>query len=395
MNYNFDEVIDRTGTGAYKYGRLEEFFGRKDLLPLWVADMDFRTPECIMDAIRERLSHPVLGYICDPDDWKPSVIDWEKSHYNWTINPDHLCFINGIMKGVGLAISRFVPEGCKVIVQPPVYHMFKYVIDGNRREIVYNPLKEREDGLYEMDFDNLEQVIDDKCRVLLLANPHNPGGVCWSRETLQRLAEICAAHNIIIISDEIHADMAIFGHNHIPFASVSETAAQNSITFGAPTKVFNMPSVISAWAVVPNEHLRHEFIDWLEGLELLDSNLLAMPAAIAAYRKGDDWRRAMLRYVEENVQFVENYCAKHMPLIRPVRPEASFLIWLDCRSMGISQEELVNMFVNQARVAFNIGTIFGPGGEGHMRLNVATQRATLTEALERVRSAYEQLKTKA
>ncbi|MCF0180519.1 MAG: aminotransferase class I/II-fold pyridoxal phosphate-dependent enzyme, partial [Bacteroidales bacterium] len=241
MQYNFDEIIDRRNTLSFKYDRLDRNFGRSDLMPLWVADMDFATPDFILDTLKKRLEHPVLGYSRDPDDWAPAVIDWEKSHHGWEIAPESLCFINGIMKGIGLAINRLVPEGKKVIIQPPVYHMFKYVSDGNGRELVYNPLKERADGLYDMDFENLEKVIDEDCKMLILANPHNPGGVCWSKETLATLAEICARHNIIVISDEIHADMALFGHKHVPFATVSETAANISITFGAPTKVFNMP----------------------------------------------------------------------------------------------------------------------------------------------------------
>lgn len=390
MKYNFDEIIDRRNTSSYKYGYLKDFFGRDDLLPLWVADMDFATPPFIIDSIKKRLEHPVLGYVKDPVDWKPSVIEWEKSHHGWDIAPESLCFINGIMKGVGLAISRLVPEGKKVIIQPPVYHMFKYVADGAERPVVCNPLKEREDGLYDMDFENLEQIIDDDCRMLILANPHNPGGVCWSKETLAKLAEICAKHNIIVLSDEIHADMTVFGHKHVPFATVSETAAQISITFGAPTKVFNMPSLISAWAVVPNEDLRKKYVGWLEGLELLDSNIFAMPAAIAAYREGEEWRQQMLAYVEDNIHFAEEYCKENLPGIQVVRPEASFLVWLDCRDLNISQEALVDLFINKAKLAFNIGTIFGEGGEGHMRMNVATPRAVLTEALDRLKEAMNQ-----
>lgn len=386
MNYNFDEIIDRTHSDAYKYGRLTNFFGRDDLLPLWVADMDFATPDFIIDTIRKRIEHPILGYTCDPDDWAPAVIDWQKSHYGWDINPDHLCFINGIMKGVGLAISCLVPEGKKVIIQPPVYHMFKYVINGNNRPVVCNPLKQREDGLYDMDFENLEQVIDDDCAMLLLANPHNPGGVCWSADTLRRLADICAKHNIIVVSDEIHADMALFGHSHTPFATVSEIAAQISITFGAPSKVFNMPALISAWAVIPNDELRKKYVGWLDGIEFLDSNLFAMPAAVAAYRKGEEWRKQMLAYVEDNIRFVEDYCREHIPQIRPIRPEASFLVWLDCRGLNLTQSQLVDLFVNRAKLAFNIGSIFGQGGKGHMRMNVATPRAILKQALDQLKS---------
>ena len=198
---------------------------------------------------------------------------------------------------------------------------------------------------------------------------------------------LCAKHNIIVVSDEIHADMAVFGHKHIPFATVSETAAQNSITFGAPTKVFNMPGLISAWAVIPNPELRHKYVDWLDGLELLDSNIFAMPAAIAAYRKGEEWRQQMLAYVEDNIRFVEEYCKENLPGIRPVRPEASFLVWLDCRGLNLKQKDLVDLFVNKARLAFNIGSIFGQGGEGHMRLNVATPRTVLKQALDQLKAA--------
>ena len=389
MQYNFDEIIDRRNTLSFKYDRLDRNFGRSDLMPLWVADMDFATPDFILDTLKKRLEHPVLGYSRDPDDWAPAVIDWERSHHGWEIAPESLCFINGIMKGIGLAINRLVPEGKKVIIQPPVYHMFKYVSDGNGRELVYNPLKERADGLYDMDFENLEKVIDEDCKMLILANPHNPGGVCWSKETLATLAEICARHNIIVISDEIHADMALFGHKHVPFATVSETAANISITFGAPTKVFNMPALVSSWAVVPNAELRSFFVDWLDGLELLDSNVFAMPATIAAYRNGEDWRRQMLSYVESNIVFVEEYLKENIPAIRPVRPEASFLVWLDCRGLNLKEKELFDLFVNQAKLALNVGASFGQGGEGHMRLNVAAPRQILLQALESLKSALQ------
>lgn len=387
MKYDFDEIIDRSNASAYKYGGLKDSFGRDDLLPLWVADMDFATPPFILDAIRKRLEHPVLGYVKDPIDWKPSVIDWQKSHHGWEIAPESLCFINGIMKGIGLALTRLVPEGKKVIIQPPVYHMFKYTIEGAERPVVCNPLKEREDGLYDMDFENLEQIIDEDCKVLLLANPHNPGGVCWSKDTLAKLADICARHNIIVISDEIHADMTLFGNKHVPFATVSETAAQISVTFGAPSKVFNMPSVVSAWAVIPNEDLRHRFVGWLEGMELTESNIFAMPAAIAAYREGEEWRRQMLAYVEDNIRFADEYCKANLPGIKVVRPEASFLVWLDCRGLNITNDQLVDLFINKAKVAFNIGSVFGEGGEGHMRMNVATPRAILKTALDRLCNA--------
>lgn len=390
MNYDFDSVINRQGTSAYKYDKLQEFFGRTDLLPLWIADMDFATPPCILESLHKRLEHPILGYTREPDEWSTTIVEWQRSHHGWNIDPRNLRFINGIIKGLGLAIAYLVAPDEKIIIQPPVYHMFSHVINGNRRQLVRNPLRERPDGLYDMDFAHLESIIDSKCRMLILANPHNPGGVCWSRETLQRLADICYRNNIIVVSDEIHADMTVFGHRHIPFASVSEKAAQCSITFGAPTKVFNMPGIVSAWCVIANDELRDRFFHFLESNELTEGNLFAMPAAVAAYQHGEEWRQAMLKYVEQNIIYVEDYCRTHMPQIRPIRPEASFLVWLDCRQLRLNDDQLQSLFINRAKLALNAGCSFGCGGEGHMRLNVATPRSILQQALDQLCEALKQ-----
>ena len=383
MTYDFDKIIDRSGSGDLKHEVLKERYGRSDLLPLWVADMDFETPQFITDALRQRLDHSLFGYTVVPDELWTSIIQWIRDHHQWEVKREWLTYIPGIVKGIGMAINVFVKEDEKVIIQPPVYHPFRLTPEGNGRKVVYNPLKEV-NGTYKMDFEQLAEVVDDKCRLLILSNPHNPAGVCWPKETLQRLAHFCFEHNIIVISDEIHADMALFGNKHIPFASVSDEAAQISITFGAPSKTFNIAGIVSSYAIVPNDSLRRRFYTWLEANELNDPPLFSPIATIAAYTQGEDYRQQMLRYIEDNIRFVENYCREHLPKIKPWRPQASFLVWLDCRDLGLSHDALVDLFVNRAHLALNDGAMFGIGGSGFMRLNVGAPRSVLRQALDQL-----------
>ena len=385
--YDFDQVIDRHHTGALKTDVLEERYGDANLLPLWVADMDFATPPFIVDALRRRLEHPIFGYTVDPADYWPSVIDWLRDHHQWDVRREWLSFIPGIVKGIGFAVNVFVRPDEKVIIQPPVYHPFRLTPEGNKREVVFNPLLRRADGSYAMDFDGLARVADEKCRMLILSNPHNPAGIAWDEETLRRLAAFCHERGIIVVSDEIHADMALFGHKHHPFASVSPEAAACSITFGAPSKTFNIAGIVSSYSVVPNEKLRRPFYEWLAANELNEPTLFAPIATVAAFREGEEWRRQMLAYVEDNVRFVEDYCREHIPAVKPLRPEASFLVWLDCRALGLSHDALVDLFVKRAHLALNDGEMFGPGGEGFMRLNVGTPRSVLRTALHSLAAA--------
>lgn len=389
--YNFDEIIDRSRSGDLKHEALLPRWGRNDLLPLWVADMDFATPDFVVDALKARLSHPIFGYTIEPADYRPTIIDWNESHHGWKIKPEWISFIPGIVKGIGFVVNVFTKPGEKVIIQPPVYHPFRMTPEDNGREVVFNPLRLREDGYYDMDFDNLSEVCDDKCRVLILSNPHNPAGVCWSKETLQSLADFCYEHNIIVISDEIHSDMALFGNRHVPFASVSERAADISITFAAPTKTFNMAGIVSSYAVISNDDLRQRFYGWLKANELDEPTIFAPIATIAAYQKGEEWRKQMLAYVEDNVRFVEDYCREHIPGIRPLRPQASFLVWLNCRGLELSHDKLLDLFIDKAHLALNDGEMFGPGGEGFMRLNVGTPRSVLRQALEQLTKAVNEL----
>ena len=385
--YDFDKIVDRTGSGDLKHEVLAERYGRADLLPLWVADMDFETPEFITDALRRRLEHSLFGYTVEPKDYWPTVQKWIKDHHGWDVKREWLSYIPGIVKGIGMVINVFTKPDEKVIIQPPVYHPFRLTPEGNGREVVYNPLKENSDGSYSMDFDNLEEVADDKCKVLILSNPHNPAGIVWDKDTLARLAEFCYDHNILVISDEIHCDMALWGNTHVPFATASDKAAQCSITFGAPSKTFNIAGIVSSYSIIPNDEIRNRFYTWLAANELNEAPMFSPIATIAAFKNGEHWRKAMLHYVEQNIIFMEEYCKTHLPKIKPLRPEASFLVWLDCRALGLNHEQLIDLFVNKAHLALNDGEMFGKGGAGFMRVNVGTPRAILTKALEQLTKA--------
>lgn len=382
--YDFDKIIDRRGTGAYKTDKLKDVFGKEDLIPLWVADMDFETPDFIVDALKKRLEHPVFGYTVEPEDYRPAIIEWVHDLHGWKIEKEWISYIPGIVKGIGMAINALLEKDEKVIIQPPVYHPFRLVPQKNSREVVFNSLRQMEDGSYEMDFENLEAVCDGKCRMLILSNPHNPAGITWSCETLQKLAAFCHGKGIIVISDEIHSDMALYGNRHIPFASVSPEAAACSITFGAPSKTFNIAGIVSSFAVVPDKGLRERFYRWLEANEMGSAPLFSHIATVAAFRHGAQWRRQMLEYVEGNIDHVMEFCRERIPDIRPLRPQASFLVWLDCRGLGLGHDELVSLFADRAGLALNDGEMFNPGGEGFMRLNVGTSRKVLTTALEKL-----------
>lgn len=385
--YNFDKIIDRHGTNALKTDALEELYGYSDLIPLWVADMDFETPHFITNALRERLEHSLFGYTVEPKEYWQTVIDWLASHHQWKVEREWLTYIPGVVKGIGMAINVFVKEDEKVIIQPPIYHPFRLTPLGNKREVVYNPLKRHENGSYSMDFENLEKVTDDKCRLLILANPHNPAGIVWDRDTLIHLADFCHKHHITVISDEIHCDMALWGNRHIPFATVSQEAADCSITFGAPSKTFNIAGIVSSYTIVPNEKLRHKFFSWLQANELDMPNMFAPIATIAAFSKGEEWRKEMLHYIEENIDLVIDFCARHIPEIKPLRPQASYLVWLDCRELKMTHGELLDLFIHKAHLALNDGAMFGKEGEGFMRMNVASPRSVLLQALEQLKKA--------
>ncbi|MCH5239946.1 MAG: PatB family C-S lyase [Muribaculaceae bacterium] len=381
--YNFDEEIERRGSGALKTDRLEERFGRGDLLAAWVADMDFATPPFIIDALRKRLEHPIFGYGVEPAEYRPLIIDWEKQLHNWDIEADWISYIPGIVKGIGMVINLFTKKGDDVFILPPVYHPFRITTELNGRRVVNIPLIENKDGEYDIDFELLKDT-PTKGGILIFSNPHNPGGRVWKKSELENLAKICKGKGILVISDEIHADMTLWGKMHVPFMTVNAEARDNSITFCAPSKVFNIPGIVSSFAVVPNKEIREKFYGWLQANEFNDAPEFSYVATCAAYKHGSEWREEMLKYVEGNIIAVEEYFKREFPAIKALRPDASFLVWLDCRGLGLTQKELVNLFVNEARVALNDGAMFGKEGEGFMRLNVGMPRKNLMEIAERI-----------
>jgi cystathionine beta-lyase len=384
-NYDFDRIVDRRGTDSVKWDGMERDFGRNDLLPFWVADMDFETPYFIRKAIIERLAHPVYAYSLVPESYWESIIWWEKRLHGWNISRESLTYIPGIVKGIGMVLQCFTQPGDGVVIQPPVYHPFRLVPQGMGRDVLYNPLLP--DGVsYRMDLAGLEQICAErKPKVLILSNPHNPGGIAWQKGTLARVADICNEYGVLVVSDEIHADMPLFGHAIHSFATVSETAAMNCICFGAPTKTFNIAGLVSSFAVVPDPTIRKKFFSFLWAGELNDPTFIATTATKAAFSlEGDEWRRQMLHYVEGNIDYVDSYLKENIPSVKALRPEVSFLVWLDCRGLGLDQKALADLFINGAHLALNDGTMFGQGGEGYMRFNVGCPRALLREALERL-----------
>ena len=391
MKYDFDAIIPREGSGAIKCDGLMQWYGKSDLLPMWVADMDFATPDFIVEALRARLDHPIFGYTMEPERYRGSIVDWVFSRHGWKIEGQWISFIPGIVRGIAMAICSLLKAGDKIIIQPPVYHPFRNVAEHNGCQVVENPLIERADGSYAMDFDHLERVADG-CKMLILANPHNPIGILWDKQTLARLAEICHRRGIVVISDEIHCDMALWGKKHIPFASVSTEAEQCSITFGAPSKTFNIAGIVSSYAIVPNQQLRSRFFGYMEGNELNQPNIFSALATIAAFDNGECWREQMISYIEANIEYTIDYCKQQIPQIVARCPEASFLVWLDCRGLNLSQRELNSLFVDRAKLALNEGAMFGEQGSGFMRLNVGTPRATLHKALEQLRAAVDSIK---
>ncbi|MDR1813232.1 MAG: PatB family C-S lyase [Tannerella sp.] len=381
MRYDFDKQISRRGTDCIKYDLLTERYGRDDLTPLWVADMDFETPDFIVEAIRKRCEHPVFGYTFPSEDYYSAIINWLENLHEWRISREWLTFVPGIVRGIAYVTEHFSEKGDKIIIQPPVYHPFRLVPQDLGREVVYNPLKMNAQGEYEMDFDNLESIIDAKCKVLILSSPHNPAGIVWKKETLRQLAAICFKHNIIVVSDEIHAEMAYPGFTHHPFPTVSDEAAACSITFMAPSKTFNIAGLIASYAIVPDKSLRDKFYGFLRAGEFNEGSLFSYAATVAAYTQGFEWRLQMLDYVIRNVYFVDEFLTAELPQIKVYMPQASFLVWLDCRRTGLSQHGLNDLFTNRAHLALNDGVIFGKEGEGYMRLNVGCPRQTLEKAV--------------
>lgn len=388
MNYDFDQVIDRKGTDSIKYDGMEGIWGRSDLVPMWVADMDFPTPPFVLEAIKRRCEHPILGYTLKSESYYQSIVNWVDQRYGMKVQAENINYVPGIVAGLGMAINCFTEPGDEIIIMPPVYHPFKWLTLRNKREVVECPLL-LQNGEYRMDLDYL-RAHGAKARVLILCNPHNPGGIVWKQEELEAVADFCTENNILVFSDEIHADLTLPPYKHVPFAMISKNARNNSITFMAPSKTFNMPGVSASHTIIFNRSLREQFEKHLQAGELNMGHVFAFDAVKAAYSNGSEWLDQCLSYIQKNIDYVDQYLKLHTPKIKAILPQASFLIWLDCRELGLTQKELNDFFVEGAHLALNDGEMFGKEGIGFMRLNVATPRSVLEKAMNQLGTAYQQ-----
>jgi cystathionine beta-lyase len=388
--YNFDKIINRRGTMSVKWDNLKNLYGRGDLLPLWVADMDFEAPPEVIRALMERAEHGVYGYTFISDEYYDAVIGWMKRRHNWQIEREWITFTPGVIPALSYAIRAFTQPGDKIIVQTPVYHPFYHAIEANERLIVKNPLIYK-DGKYHMDFDHLERNIDDRVKMLILCSPHNPVGRVWTKEELRKLADICFKYDILVVSDEIHFDIVYKGHEHTVFANLSYEASQNCVVLTAPSKTFNLAGLQVSNAIIPNELLRLKFRNELNKDHILSPNVFGERALIAAYNRSEGWLEALLEYLEENRDFFIEYMEKNIPKLKPVKPEGTYLVWVDCTELGMNPKQLRDFFVNKCKLALNDGQMFGEEGSLFQRFNIGCPRSILEEALYRIEIAVNNL----
>lgn len=385
--YNFDEIVPREGTDCIKYDAREWMFKTSDVLPLWVADMDFKTPDFIVNAIKKRAEHEIYGYTFKPDSYFNSVIGWMKRRHNWDIQKEWISYSPGVVAGLTLAIETFSKPGDEVIVQPPVYFPFFDCVKGTKRKLIENPLK-IENGRYTFDFDDLKAKISPNTKILMLCNPQNPGGMVWTKDELEEISTICLQNKIMVISDEIHSDLIFRDHKHIPFATISEEAANNCVVFMAPSKTFNVAGLSSSIAVIPNKANFSRYERALGVGHLGMGNIFGSVALEAAYSHGDEWLEQMLAYLWENYRLLEKYFKENLPKVKVMKPEATYLIWLDFTEYGMDDEELSKFIADKAKVGLNNGGRFGTGGNGWMRINIGCPRNILQEGLERLGKAF-------
>lgn len=390
MRYNFDEIIDRRNSDSIKWGQLEELYGDEDVLPLWIADMDFRSADEIVEAIKERADHGVFGYIYMKDSFYQSIIDWVKRRFNWEIKKEWILFTPGVVMGFNIGVRELVDKGDKVLVQPPVYPPFYRVLDNNGRVPLENPLKH--DGeRYVMDFEDLEEKAADSS-LIMLCNPHNPVGRVWTREELDRLGQICVENDITIISDEIHCDFTLKGVEHTPMASLSKELEQQTITLMAPSKTFNIAGLTTSVAIIPNEELREKYTKALEAMEVGNPTIFGALALETAYKHGEEWLDEVMVYVEDNIDYAIQYIKKNIPEIKVDRPDGTYLLWLDFGSLNKSNDEIEKALIEEGKVALNDGRPYGTGGDGFFRLNIGCPRSILKDGLQRIEKAVKGMK---
>ncbi|MBS0000428.1 MAG: PatB family C-S lyase [Cyclobacteriaceae bacterium] len=387
MKYDFDEVVDRSDSDSVKYDYRNLLFGKSDVLPFWVADMDFKTPDFIIEALKKRLDHEILGYTSLPEGLKEVIAGWLIRQHQWEVQPDWITINPGVVPTLAFCVLAYTKPGDQVIVQPPVYFPFFYVIENNGRKIVHNPLQLQQ-GRYFMDFTDLKRKINSRTRMILLCNPHNPGGSVWKREELSELAAICRKHQILIISDEIHSDLMLFGNKHIPVASLDQEIAANTVTCLSSSKTFNTAGLAISYTVIPDQQLRYDLANMLRDFHLSHGNISGLMALEAAYRHGKDWLRQIIQYLEDNIDWLEGFLKNRLPAIRMIKPEGTFLVWLDFSELGLSQKDLNRFLIHQAGIGLSDGELFGPGGQGFQRINIACPRSFLMKGMEQMEGAF-------
>lgn len=384
MSQNFDEIILREGTNSYKYDLRTKIFGTEDVYPMWVADTEFKTPDFITNALQERLNHGVFGYTLIDDDYYDSIINWIKKQHKYEIKKEWIKYSPGVVPSLFASVLAFTNPGDKIIVQTPVYYPFYSAVKETGRQLVRNPL-ELKNGRYSMNLDDLKSNIDKQTKMLILCNPHNPTGNVWSKNELVELCQICLENNILIISDEIHADIVYSGYKHLPTASLSEEIANNTLTLMAPSKTFNIAGLNSSYVFSSNKVLLDKFSKFVEGMHI-SANIFAIEATKAAYNYGADWVSELMDYYKGNVDAVREFVSQRLKNVKLIEPEGTFLLWLDFRETGFSRKDLGRMLVEEAQVGLSDGFMFGKEGDGFQRMNIGCARSKIEEALEKIAS---------
>ncbi|WIM39401.1 PatB family C-S lyase [Paenibacillus sp. PK4536] len=389
MDYTstFDHTPERIGTGSEKWDALHKHFGKEDIIPLWIADMDFAAPLPVQEAIRQRIEHGVLGYTFRTDEYHQSIVNWMERKHQWTIENDWIVFTPGVVSALNFAVQTYTELGDKVIIQTPVYPPFYNVVKGHGRELIENPLMQDQYGDYRMDLEQLETVLDEQVKMLILCNPHNPIGRVWTRTELEQLEHLCAKWNIIVVSDEIHGDLVYAPHAHIPYASLSESAMNRSIICTAPSKTFNIAGMNTSNIIIPNEQLRNAFALKINQFGVGQINTFGAVATQAAYTYCEEWLEQCKVYTYRNMEYVQQYIATHIPELSVRLPEATYLLWIDCSKLRMEQLDLVSFLLDHAKIALNDGNAFGITGQGYMRMNIACSRSLLEKAMERLHHA--------
>ncbi len=391
MKYNFDEVLDRRGTDCKKWDYNKETYGTDELHPMWIADMDFKAPPEVINAMEKRLHHGVFGYTFRGEEYHCSIINWAKRRYGWNLEREWITFSPGIVPALSIAVLAYTKPGDKIVIQTPVYGPFSEVVKANGRQLIENPLI-CENGVYNMNFEDLEAQINGRTKLMMLCSPHNPVGRVWTKEELEHLAEIVVKRDLILITDEIHADFIFSGHKHISIASISKELEQRTITCYAPSKTFGLAGLSTSVIVIPNKKLRSEFNDILEAMEIDGGNIFGMVALTAAYNNCEEWLEQLLVYLEDNMNYALQYFKERIPSIKPIRPQGTYLVWLNCEDLGFKDNNaLTEFFTYKAKVGFNRGIRFGRQCEQFMRMNIACPRSLLQEGLRRIEQAVKAL----